>query len=211
MEKYTTLINILYALQILRAAPHIFLLNTSTARPIIEKDIEKWIEEHQFTEYVNRPKWRALVWLLWRFPEFRNLFYYRIAKEAHLMARIILEIAKLFYKRMDTLYIYSESIGEGLFIQHGFSSIIGAEVIGKNCWINQEVTLGYVGESGLPILEDNVHITAGAKVLGGVTIGENSIVGANAVVVKNVPPNCTVVGIPAYIIRRDGKKVNEPL
>lgn len=54
-------------------------------------------------------------------------------------------------------------------------------------------------------------ICAGAKVLGKVTIGDNSIVGANAVVVKDVPPNCTVVGVPAYIIKRDGKKVHEDL
>jgi serine O-acetyltransferase len=184
---------------------------TSSAKPIIDTDLERWVEEYQYTELLKQPKWRVLVWFLWRYPEYRNLFYYRIAKECHLGGRIVLEIAKLFYKRMDTLFIFSEKIGEGFFIQHGFSTIIGAEVIGKNCWINQEVTLGYVNEHGLPIIGDNVHVTAGAKVLGGITIGDNSLVGANAVVVKDVPPNCTVVGIPAYIIKRDGKKVKEPL
>jgi serine O-acetyltransferase len=211
MEKYSTLVRILYAIQFLRAVLHIFLFKTSTAKPVIEKDINRWVEEYKYTEYRDSPKWKALVWFLWRYPEFRNLFYYRIVKESHLAGRMLLEVAKLLYRRMNTLYIYSNTIGEGLFIQHGFSTIIGAEVIGKNCWINQEVTLGFVDENGLPILGDNVHITAGAKVLGGVTIGDNSIVGANAVVVKDVPPNCTVVGIPAFIIRRNGKRVKEPL
>lgn len=211
MDKYSTLVRILYAFQLLRAVFHIFLFETSSAKPVIEMDINRWVEEYKHTEYCYCPRWKALVWFLWRYPEFRNLFYYRIAKESRLAGRVVLEIAKLLYHRMDTLYIYSKTIGEGLFIQHGFSTIIGAEVIGKNCWINQEVTLGFAGESGLPILGDNVHITAGAKILGDITIGDNSIVGANAVVVKNVPPNCTVVGIPAFIIRRDGKKVKEPL
>lgn len=211
MDKYSTLVKILYVIHVFRAAFHILLFEISPAKPVIEKDIERWVEEYEYTDYSKRPRWRALVWFLWRFPEFRNLFYYRIAKECGLAGRIILEVAKLFYKRMDTLFIYSGRIGEGLFIQHGYSTIIGAEIIGKNCWINQEVTLGYVSESGLPVLGDNVHITAGAKVFGNITIGDNSIVGANAVVVKNVPPNCTVVGVPAYIIRRDGNKVKEPL
>jgi serine O-acetyltransferase len=60
-------------------------------------------------------------------------------------------------------------------------------------------------------LGDNVRIMAGAKVIGNITIGNNSTVGANAVVVKDVPPNCTVVGVPAYIVRRDGVRTHEKL
>jgi serine O-acetyltransferase len=105
------------------------------------------------------------------------------------------------------LYIYTNDIGKGLFVQHGFATIIAAKSIGENFWVNQQVTIGYSNDTDMPTLSDNVTVNAGAKVIGDVLIGNNSIVGANAVVVKNVPANCTVVGIPAYIIKKDGIKV----
>ena len=109
---------------------------------------------------------------------------------------------------MSTLYILTDKIGKGLFIQHGFATIIAAKSIGDNCWINQQVTIGFSNKTASPEINDNVTINAGAKVIGGVTVGKNSIIGANAVVVKNVPDNCTVVGVPAQIIRRNGIRVN---
>jgi serine O-acetyltransferase len=112
---------------------------------------------------------------------------------------------------MNTLFIDTPSIGEGLFIQHGFSTIIAARSIGKNCWVNQQVTIGFSDKGKLPTLGDYVQVTAGAKVFGDITIGDNARIGANAVVCKNVPPNCTVVGMPGRIIRRDGEKVNQCL
>ncbi len=112
---------------------------------------------------------------------------------------------------MSSLYIVTPQVGEGLFIQHGFATVIAAASIGKNCWINQQVTIGFTSETDCPVIGDNVTISAGAKVLGGITIGNNSIVGANAVVVKNVPENCVVIGVPAYIIKRNGVKVKEAL
>ena len=98
-----------------------------------------------------------------------------------------------------------------MYIQHGFSTIISAKSIGEKCWINQQVTIEYSNLSDAPTIGNGVRITAGAKVFGDITIGDNSIIGANAVVFKDVPPNCTVVGVPAYIARRDGKKVRIPL
>jgi len=73
------------------------------------------------------------------------------------------------------------------------------------------VTIGWADKTGGPVIEDNVTINAGAKVIGNIVIGSNSKVGANAVVVKNVPPNCTVVGVPAYIVRKNGVKLKEAL
>ena len=101
--------------------------------------------------------------------------------------------------KMGTLFINTNDIGPGLFIHHGFSTIISAKSIGKDCWINQQVTIGYSNETDCPTLGDNVTINAGAKIIGKVYMGNNSRAGANAVVVKNVPKNCTFVGIPAYI------------
>lgn len=105
---------------------------------------------------------------------------------------------------MDTLFLASNSIGPGLFIQHGFATIIAAKRIGANCWINQQVTVGYSNETDCPIIGDNVTICSGAKVIGGVTVGDNAKIGANAVVVKSVPSNVTMAGVPAKIVRRNG-------
>ena len=135
-----------------------------------------------------------------KYPEFRSVFYYRF------------KIAKAFaflLPPMPTLYIETADIGPGLFIQHGFSTIIAAHKIGENCWINQQVTIGYANKVDAPTIGDNVAVKAGAKVIGGITLGNNSVVGANAVVVKDVPENCTVGGVPAIILRRNGIRVHE--
>jgi len=209
--KYSVVLSLLHVFQKIRAILHIILFLASPSKPVIEKDIERWLELTHFDNSQRLPKWKGLVWLLWRYQEYRNLFYYRIKKENRLISRAFLEVAKLFYAPMSTLYIRAMSIGEGLFVQHGYCTEISARSIGKNCWINQQVVIGYSDEGKTPKIGDNVHITAGAKVFGDITIGDNSIIGANAVVFKNVPPNCTVVGVPGYIVKRDGKKVKEPL
>jgi serine O-acetyltransferase len=209
---FRTATAILYTLHVFRSLLHILLFVTSPSRSVIEKDIRRWMEmEHTDLYEKGVFSWRALVWLLWKDEPYRNLFYYRIKKDYRIASRIILEFAQVLYKPRNTLFIKAGSIGEGFFIQHGYATGIGARSIGKNCWVNQHVVVGYSDAGKSPILGDNVHIAAGAKVLGDITIGDNSIVGANAVVVKNVPPNCTVVGVPARIIKRDGKRVDEPL
>lgn len=209
---FRTAIYILYALHVSRSLLHILLLITSPSRTIIEKDIDRWMElEYDDLHEKGFTSWRALVWLLWKEESYRNLFYYRIKKDYRILSRIFLEVAMVIYKPRNTLFIRAGSIGEGFFIQHGYATGISAHSIGKNCWINQLVVIGYSDTGKTPTLGDNVHIAMGAKVYGDIHIGDNSIVGANAVVFKNVPPNCTVVGIPARIIERDGKRVDEPL
>ena len=103
------------------------------------------------------------------------------------------------------------TIGKGLFIDHGSGVIIGeTTIIGDNVTLYQGVTLGGTGkEQGKrhPTLEDNVMVSAGAKILGSFTIGENSKIGAGSVVLEEVPPNCTVVGVPGRIVRMGDKKV----
>ena len=103
------------------------------------------------------------------------------------------------------------TIGKGLFIDHGSGVIIGeTTIIGDNVTLYQGVTLGGTGkEQGKrhPTLEDNVMVSAGAKILGSFTIGENSKIGAGSVVLEEVPPNCTVVGVPGRVVRMGNKKV----
>ena len=98
-----------------------------------------------------------------------------------------------------------------MFIDHGSGVIIGeTTIIGNNVTLYQGVTLGGTGkEQGKrhPTLEDNVMVSAGAKIIGSFTIGENSKIGAGSVVLEEVPPNCTVVGVPGRIVKMDNKKV----
>ncbi|MBO6163283.1 MAG: serine O-acetyltransferase [Eubacterium sp.] len=98
-------------------------------------------------------------------------------------------------------------IGEGFFIDHGHGVVIGeTAVIGNNVTLYQGVTLGGTGkEQGKrhPTLEDNVMVSAGAKVLGSITVGRNSKIGAGSVVIRDVPPNSTVVGIPGRVAKQD--------
>lgn len=104
-------------------------------------------------------------------------------------------------------------IGRRFFIDHAMGVIIGeTTVIGDDCTIYQCVTLGGTGnEVGKrhPTLGNNVIVGVGAAVLGNITVGDNSKVGGGAVVVKDVPPNCTVVGIPGHIVVRDGMRVHD--
>lgn len=102
-------------------------------------------------------------------------------------------------------------IGEGLFIDHGAGVVIGETAeIGNNVTIYQGVTLGGTGkEKGKrhPTIGDNCVISTGARILGSFTVGENSKIGAGSVVLKPVPPNSTVVGVPGRVVARDGQRV----
>lgn len=103
-------------------------------------------------------------------------------------------------------------IGKGLRIMHGHDIVIGADVvIGEYCKIFNGVTLGNknteIAESFQPTIENNVVLSTGAKILGGITIGSNSIVGANSVVINDIPKNSIAVGIPSRVVKRNENKI----
>jgi serine O-acetyltransferase len=106
-------------------------------------------------------------------------------------------------------------IGKRFFIDHGMGVVIGeTSIIGDDVLLYQGVTLGGTGlEKGKrhPTIGNNVVIGTGAKVLGNITIGDNSYIGANAVVIKDVPANSTVIGVPGRITKQDGKKIDVSL
>ena len=147
------------------------------------------------------------------YPSFKAIIAYRIAhklyrKKHYFLARWISQRAV----RKTGIEIHpGAKIGKGLFIDHGSGVIIGETAeLGANVTLYQGVTLGGTGkEQGKrhPTLKDNVMVSAGAKVLGSFTIGENSKIGAGSVVLKEVPPNCTVVGVPGRIVKRDDVKI----
>ena len=147
------------------------------------------------------------------YPSFKVMLHYRVAhalyKRGHFFwARFISQRAV----RKTGIEIHpGAQIGKGLFIDHGSGVIIGeTAVIGDNVTLYQGVTLGGTGkETGKrhPTLKDNVMVSAGAKLLGSFTVGENSKIGAGAVVLEEVPPNCTVVGIPGRVVKRKDVRV----
>jgi serine O-acetyltransferase len=125
-----------------------------------------------------------------------------------LLARFGSQVAKFF----TGIEIHpGATIGSGFFIDHGTGTVIGETAeIGNNCTLFHGVTLGGTGkEKGKrhPTLEDDVTIGAHAQIIGSITIGQGSVVGAGAVVLDPVPPYCTVVGPKAYVVRRKGERV----
>lgn len=145
------------------------------------------------------------------YPSFKAMIHYRLAhklyqKGHYFWARYLSQRGV----RKTGIEIHPGAvIGEGFFIDHGNGVIIGETTqIGNNVTLYQGVTLGGTGkEQGKrhPTIGDNVMISAGAKVLGSFTIGDNSKIGAGSVVLKEVPPNSTVVGVPGRVVRRDNK------
>lgn len=129
----------------------------------------------------------------------RNIFYARVAYRHHYYAKVL----SVFARPLSLLDISSTAeIGGGLIVQHGYATIIAPRKIGKKCWVNQGVTIGYTNDDDCPTLGDNVTVYAGAKILGDVHVGNNVVVAANAVVVKDVEDNCVVGGVPAKVIKR---------
>ncbi len=154
----------------------------------LRMDIERW----KNVLNLSGNEKQVLKQLLSHHKEFRNLFVHRNTGRRHFCRMI-----KLLYPPLDSLYIMTNNIGGGLYIQHGFSTYIAAESIGENCWINQQVTIGYKDDTTAPVIGDNVTVTCGAKVLGPITIGDNAVIGANAVVIKDVEPGAVMGGVPA--------------
>ncbi len=158
------------------------------------------------------PAAKGFLEILLLYPGLHALIHYRIAHffyKIHLffIARLISQVSRHF----TGIEIHpGAQIGKSFFIDHGMGVVVGeTAIIGDNVLLYQGVTLGGTGlEKGKrhPTIGNNVVIGTGAKVLGNITVGDNSYIGANAVVIKDVPPNSTVVGVPGRITKQDGKK-----
>jgi serine O-acetyltransferase len=148
------------------------------------------------------------------YPGLRAIRWHRRTRRLYRSGHVFLarSISQLVRHRTGIEIHPGATIGEGLFIDHGMGVVIGeTSVIGENVTIYQGVTLGGTGkERGKrhPTIEDNVVVGVGATVLGNITVGKGSRVGGGAVVVNNVPPNCTVVGVPGRVVVREGARVD---
>ena len=135
--------------------------------------------------------------------------HYLFVRDYIVLARLVSHAARFF----TGIEIHpGATIGHGFFIDHGMGTVIGETTeIGRNVTIYQGVTLGGTGkEKGKrhPTIGDNVVVAAGAKILGSFKVGDNSKIGAGSVVLSEVPPDSTVVGIPGRVVYRFGQKVN---
>lgn len=148
-------------------------------------------------------------WEVFLYPSFKVMLSYRKAHKLYIKGHFFLArwISQRAARKTGIEIHPGAEIGKGFFIDHGTGVIIGeTTIIGDNCTLYQGVTLGGTGkEQGKrhPTLGNNVMVSAGAKVLGSFTIGDNSKIGAGSVVLEEVPPNSTVVGVPGRVVKRN--------
>lgn len=184
---------ILYCFLAIKYFPHLvfYMLDEKN----IEDDLKAFDRTFQKSE--NHP-WINIVHHLEKLPEFRNLFYFRYPF-AHFLRFLYPGVSNLDF------FMKSSEIEGGVMIWHGFSTVVNARHIGKDFQLWQNVIIGK--KSTLPIddkpwIGDNVKICGGAIVIGKIMIGNNVIIGAGAVVTKDIPDDCVVVGNPARIIKK---------
>jgi serine O-acetyltransferase len=182
-----------------------------------KKTMFKRIREDIEVVFEQDPAARSYIEVVLTYSGLHAIWAHRIAHsffrhKFYFIARVISQASRFF----TGIEIHpGAKIGRRFFIDHGMGVVIGETCeIGDNVTIYQGVTLGGTGkEKGKrhPTIKDNVLIATGAKVLGSISIGENSKIGGGSVVLKEVPPNSTVVGIPGRVVIQDGKRINKDL
>ncbi len=175
----------------------------------LKEDIEVVFEQD--------PAARTYLEVILTYSGLHAIWAHRVAhafykRKLFFIARVISQVSRFF----TGIEIHpGAKIGRRFFIDHGMGVVIGETCeIGDNVTVFQGVTLGGTGkEKGKrhPTIKDNALIATGAKVLGSITVGENSKIGAGSVVLKEVPPNSTVVGIPGKVVIQDGVRLNKDL
>lgn len=160
------------------------------------------------------PAAKSFIEVILLYPGLHALVFYRLAHVLYkirlfFLARLLSQTARFF----TGIEIHpGAKIGQRFFIDHGLGVVIGeTSIVGNDVLLYQGATLGGTGivkGKRHPTIGNNVVIGAGAKVLGNIVIGDNSYIGANAVVIKDVPSNSTVVGVPGRITKQDGQKMD---
>lgn len=173
-------------------------------RDIVKADFIAWCSHYQRKRIIS-----SFIFFTKQYPEFRVQLKTRlkiIENNCSLcvlvggvkLLRFILELTVLHHNTF--IYTDAEKIGKGLILHHAFSSMISANAIGEDCHIFQQVTIGN-GRRGCPTIGNHVTIYPGAKIIGGIFVGDDVVIGANAVVTKDIPPHSIVAGVPAKIIK----------
>ena len=194
---------IIHLLEILYFTPH-YIVYRSVCKNGLDNEFNMWVSVISIDFQSER---KNFFWYIINLKEFRSFFYMRLEST---LAKVLAAWAP--GQSGLSFGTSSQNISSGLILHHCHSTEINASEIGRNCHIWQNVTVGkkYSG-GGRPKIGNDVKIYTGAVVLGDIVIGDNVEIGANAVVLKNVPSDCVVVGNPARIVRRNGLRVDERL
>lgn len=163
----------------------------------LKEDFRVWKNELCFT---SEKDFISFYKIFWNHKAFRSVVYLRLGYDSRWISWLAKGECGLNFATLET------KIGAGIYLHHGHSTQINAKKIGHNCQIWHNVTIG-VGtphdNNTRPTIGDNVRICTGAIVVGDVEVGNNVTIGAGCVVIKSIPNNCTVVGNPARIIKRN--------
>lgn len=185
---------ILFFLKLYRLLPAYLIWKCSKNKNLIRQDMYFWKKIRRIS--INND-FVLYGYLLLETEAFRNIVLMRLNHASPMSGFFF----KLFFRPFKTLYLGTAQVGAGLYIQHGFSTIVAAKSVGEECWINQQVTIGFEQERQ-PVIGNHVRICAGAIIVGDVTIGDNSIVAAGAVVTHDIPPGEIWGGVPAKFIKK---------
>ena len=190
------MIKILFSIYKLLLIPHLILYNISKNKDVINHDLQRWSK----AKNNNKSNTGLLLHFLTHSKDFRTIFYFRIQ---HPFKHIL-----NLYCRKDSSFVIdvSTKLKGGILTGHPYCTILNANSIGENFYVNHLVTIGEINGKR-PIIGNNVSIYTGAIVIGGITIGDHVNIGAGSVVTKSIPDHCTVVGNPAKIIKQNNIRV----
>ncbi|MFZ0547942.1 MAG: hypothetical protein WAM60_21030 [Candidatus Promineifilaceae bacterium] len=175
---------------------------------LFKQDVQRWI----FPQQVADPElvtFGTTLKLLYRHMPLRAMLWFRFGswcKDKRLPGLPGM-VQRLIYRRYGLEISPGADIGGGLYIAHPIGTVISVNRMGKNCSVIAAVTIGLRHGHDLPCFGDNVFIGTGARILGGIQIGNDVVIGANAVVISDLPDGATAVGIPAKVVRIHGNKV----
>lgn len=203
MRKYRDLLNFFLSLILIWLyIPHLLIYFFSKNKNLIDQDLN-----NQFKKIdIQLTNFWGLLFFLHSNSYYRKIFYHRIGIIPGLLVGWWRPGCKYFKISLTT------KIDGGLLFAHPYSTILNAESIGKNFSFRHLTTIGNKGDnSNRPIIGDNVTLGATVTIIGKINIGNNVIIGAGSVITKNIPSDCTVVGNPARIIRRNGNPTDEKL
>jgi serine O-acetyltransferase len=174
---------------------------------LLLQDAGRWIKPQQVVP-ASQIRMSTLLYLLYRHMPLRAMAWFRFGTWCKRRGIPFFPgaIQRLIYSRYGLEIQIGADIGGGLYIAHPIGTVISPNKIGTNCTIIASVTIGMRNEWSFPTIGDDVFIGAGARVLGGLTLGDGSVVGANAVVIDDVQAGATVVGVPARVIRLHGRR-----
>ncbi len=188
---------ILSLVRLVLAAPLVAVARLPAVRDAVDRDVRRYLQPRldlPLRGYDRVELVRAL-----RHRPLRTTLYHRL-RLAGTPYLVLAEALRRVYRGEVALEISCDEIGPGLLFMHGFATVVTAQRIGTDCQFSQQVTVGYSDRGAPPVIGDRVRIAANAVVIGPVTLGDDCVVGAGAVVVHDVPAGAVVGGVPARVL-----------